>query len=111
MIHSRGLILAFFLIAALTHSASAQSYEDFISTLTKADSANAEIRVDLKGETDFYVGRLLSFTELDLTMEISAGSITLTFENIESVKIVDPSNKEALWFSNHSITIQWWGIY
>jgi len=102
MLFSRLFLISLFFSFLLGTSSFAQSYDEFISTLTKADSSNSEIRVNLKKGTDFYVGLLISFTENDLTMNFLAGSINLKFENIDQILIVDPNNKESVWFTNHS---------
>jgi len=94
--------ISLFIITAFAGTSIAQSYDDFISTLSRADSSQSEIRVDLKKSTEFYVGKLISFSSTDLTMEISVGSINLKFENIDQILIVDSKDKESIWFRNHS---------
>ncbi len=81
---------------------SAQSFDSFLTILEQAESTNSSIRIELKEGDDFYVGELLSFSKNDVTIEISAGTITITFDKIDEIRIIDISNEEELWFPLHS---------
>lgn len=81
---------------------SAQSFDSFLTILEQAESTNSLIRIELKEGDDFYVGELLSFSKNDVTIEISAGTITISFDKIDEIRIIDISNEEELWFPLHS---------
>ena len=81
---------------------SAQSFDSFLTILEQAESTNSSIRIELKEGDDFYVGELLSFSKNDVTIEISAGTITISFDKIYEIRIIDISNEEELWFPLHS---------
>lgn len=80
----------------------AQSAHSFLTILEQAESTNSTIRIELKEGDDFYVGELLSFSKNDVTIEILAGSITISFDNIDEIRIINISNEEELWFPLHS---------
>ncbi len=81
---------------------SAQSIDSFLTILEQAESTNSSIRIEFKDNDNFYVGDLISYTQNDVTIEISTGTITVSFEKIEEIRIVNPEVKEDYWFPLHS---------
>jgi hypothetical protein len=81
---------------------SAQSFDSFLTILEQAESTNSSIRIEFKDNDNFYVGDLISYTQNDVTVEISTGTITVSFEKIEEIRIVNPEAKEDYWFPLHS---------
>lgn len=80
----------------------AQSAHSFLTILEQAESTNSTIRIELKDGYDFYEGKLLSFSKNSVTIHNSAGSISINFDRIDEIRIINISNNEKLWFPLHS---------
>lgn len=96
------LFISVLLLLIQLQIVNAQSAHSFLTILEQAESTNSTIRIELKEGDDFYVGELLSFSKNDVTIEILAGSITISFDNIDEIRIINISNNQKLWFPLHS---------
>lgn len=98
----RGLLISLIIAITFISVVNAQNFERILSIIEKADTTSSHVRIDLKESKELYVGALVTYSERDVTIEISAGIITINFENIDEIRVIYPDNKRALWFTNHA---------
>lgn len=98
----RALLISLIIAITFISVANAQNFERILSIIEKADTTSSHVRIELKESKDLYVGVIVSYSEQDVTIEISAGIITIEFENINEIRVIYPGNKRAFWFSNHA---------
>ncbi len=98
----RGFSTSLIVAMMISISANAQNFDKIISVLEKADTTSNQVRIELKNSNELYVGSLISFSQSDVTIEISAGTITIGFEKIDEIRVVYSNIREDFWFSNHS---------
>ena len=96
------LFISVLLLLIQLQIVNAQSAHSFLTILEQAESTNSTIRIELKDGYDFYESKLLSFSKNSVTIHNSAGSISINFDRIDEIRIINISNNEKLWFPLHS---------
>jgi hypothetical protein len=76
----------------------AQSLNETKETLSEAFTDRLEVRIEVKGDGNTYIGYISLLTETEVTIYNDSGRFTFRLESIKEVRLVDPENLESRWF-------------
>lgn len=89
-------------LCAFSSNALAQNVDEIRQKLEQARAANQEVRIEIKGDGNTYIGSIQSLSSTEVTITTSSGTLSFSLDRIDEVTIIDPNNKATRWHKNTS---------